>query len=92
MCPHTLMNIIERCITGTIGVYQRVLSPMLGTHCRFYPSCSQYTIDAVRTRGAMVGLALGALRVARCNPLFPGGFDPIQEDVEARNRPADVRR
>lgn len=66
-----------------VGVYQRAISPLLGARCRFYPTCSQYMIDAVRTRGALAGVALGVLRVARCNPLFPGGYDPVQEDVEA---------
>ena len=72
------MNIVERCITGMVGAYQRLVSPLLGPHCRYYPTCSQYTIDAVNARGTLVGLALGALRVARCNPLFPGGYDPVK--------------
>ncbi|MEI6633440.1 MAG: membrane protein insertion efficiency factor YidD [Chlamydiota bacterium] len=72
------MNIVERCITGMVGAYQRLVSPLLGPHCRYHPTCSQYTVDAVRARGTLVGLALGALRVARCNPFFTGGYDPVK--------------
>lgn len=75
--PAHEMKIIERCITGAIGGYQRFVSPLLGPHCRYYPSCSQYMHDAVSSRGALVGIALGLFRLARCNPLFPGGFDPV---------------
>ena len=60
-----------------IRTYQRLLSPLLGPRCRFYPSCSQYTLEAVRTHGAVRGLWLGARRLARCHPLHPGGFDPV---------------
>ncbi|HWK54363.1 MAG TPA: membrane protein insertion efficiency factor YidD [Hyphomicrobiales bacterium] len=60
-----------------IGVYQRWLSPLLGTNCRFYPSCSQYTREAICTHGALAGATLGALRICRCNPLCEGGFDPV---------------
>ncbi len=61
-----------------VGAYQRLVSPLLGPHCRYHPTCSQYTVDAVRARGTLVGLALGALRVARCNPFFTGGYDPVK--------------
>jgi len=59
--------------------YKRLISPVmagLGSHCRFEPSCSQYMIDAVRGRGALIGVGLGLWRLARCNPLNPGGYDP----------------
>ena len=62
--------------------YQRLCSPLmaaLGSGCRFEPSCSQYMIDAVRGRGALIGVGLGLWRLARCNPLNPGGYDPAPE-------------
>jgi len=60
-----------------IRAYQRLLSPLLGPRCRFYPSCSQYTLEAVRTHGAARGLWLGVRRISRCHPLHPGGIDPV---------------
>lgn len=57
--------------------YQMTLSPFLGGQCRFIPSCSNYFIEAVRTRGPLVGLALGLWRIARCNPFTKGGYDPV---------------
>jgi uncharacterized protein len=57
-------------------LYQRLLSPILGGVCRFYPSCSQYAKEAVLKYGLCgIGLAVG--RVVRCNPWGPGGFDPL---------------
>lgn len=85
--PAAEMKIIESCIRGAIGGYQRFVSPLLGPHCRYYPSCSQYMSDAVSARGPLVGFALGLFRLARCNPLFPGGFDPVapERHKEARS-------
>jgi putative membrane protein insertion efficiency factor len=91
------MNMMERYITKIVYAYQRYISPLLGPHCRYYPTCSQYTIDAVHARGTVAGLALGALRVARCNPLFPGGYDPVKrgsrhERMSGRRTPVtDIR-
>ncbi len=68
--------------------YQRVLSPLLagfGAHCRFEPSCSQYMIDAVESRGVVTGLAIGCWRVLRCNPLNAGGYDPVVRDRAAED-------
>jgi putative membrane protein insertion efficiency factor len=60
-----------------IRVYRTVLSPMLGPRCRFEPSCSQYTQEAIATHGALKGSWLGVKRICRCHPLHPGGFDPV---------------
>ena len=59
-----------------VRAYQVVLSPVLGRHCRFTPTCSQYFILAVRKHGAVRGAARGLLRICRCNPFHPGGYDP----------------
>jgi putative membrane protein insertion efficiency factor len=56
--------------------YQLAISPLLGKHCRFVPSCSQYFIEAVRKRGAIRGAAQGLQRICRCHPWHPGGYDP----------------
>jgi putative membrane protein insertion efficiency factor len=57
--------------------YQLVLSPMLGQNCRFYPTCSNYALEAVRTHGAARGSLLAARRVCRCHPWNAGGVDPV---------------
>ena len=57
--------------------YQLVISPLLGQRCRFYPTCSQYAIEAVERHGVIRGLWLSVRRVARCHPFHPGGFDPV---------------
>jgi uncharacterized protein len=61
-----------------VTLYRRVLSPMKGApSCRYLPTCSEYAIEAVKTRGVIVGSALAAGRVLRCNPLFHAGYDPV---------------
>ncbi len=56
--------------------YQWTLSPFIGRQCRFYPTCSQYFIDAVHKHGALLGSVRGVLRICRCHPFHPGGYDP----------------
>ena len=58
-----------------IRLYQRVLSPALGRRCRFYPSCSEYAVQAIRRYGVLRGVVLAAWRVLRCNPWSHGGVD-----------------
>ena len=57
--------------------YQLFISPVIGNRCRFHPSCSQYSIEALRTHGALMGSWLTLRRLLRCQPLHPGGFDPV---------------
>ncbi len=59
-----------------VKLYQLLLSPILGRHCRFEPSCSAYFIGAVRKHGAIRGVWRGMGRIARCHPWNPGGYDP----------------
>ncbi|MBW7901886.1 MAG: membrane protein insertion efficiency factor YidD [Rhodocyclaceae bacterium] len=60
-----------------IRFYQYAISPLLGRNCRFYPSCSEYTAEAVQKHGVWKGAWLGAKRIARCHPWHPGGHDPV---------------
>jgi len=63
-------------LIALVRVYQYTLSPLVGRQCRFQPTCSHYFIGAVRKYGAIRGTWRGSLRILRCNPLFPGGYDP----------------
>jgi putative membrane protein insertion efficiency factor len=60
-----------------IRLYQLVLSPFLGGQCRFYPSCSTYTREAIARYGLLKGVALGGRRLLRCHPFHPGGVDHV---------------
>ncbi|MDR2013721.1 MAG: membrane protein insertion efficiency factor YidD [Rhodanobacter sp.] len=68
---------MSRPIIFLIRCYKRTLSPLLGTRCRFHPSCSDYTRIAIARFGALRGLWLGLCRIARCQPLCAGGLDPV---------------
>ena len=67
-----------------IRFYQRFISPGLGSNCRFYPSCSQYTYEAIDKYGVARGGWLGIKRIARCQPWSKGGFDPILRTAGGR--------
>ena len=62
---------------AVIWVYQKTLSPLLPTSCRFYPSCSHYSQEAVEKYGVVKGVWLGVKRLGRCRPLGRQGFDPV---------------
>lgn len=57
--------------------YRYWISPLIGRHCRFYPTCSEYAVDAVATHGAGRGLLLALRRLGRCHPWHAGGIDPV---------------
>jgi putative membrane protein insertion efficiency factor len=60
-----------------IRVYQATLSPLLGNHCRYHPTCSDFTSQAIAKYGFVRGAFLGTKRVLRCHPFHEGGFDPV---------------
>jgi putative membrane protein insertion efficiency factor len=60
-----------------LHLYRRVISPLVGPHCRYSPSCSEYAVEAVREYGVIRGGVLAAWRVMRCNPWSHGGHDPV---------------
>jgi len=64
-------------VMALIRGYQMTLAHLVFTQCRFTPTCSHYTLEAVARYGAMKGSWLGVKRVARCHPFHPGGFDPV---------------
>jgi putative membrane protein insertion efficiency factor len=66
-------------LLALVRAYRYFLSPLLGEHCRFTPSCSQYMMDALHEHGALKGAYLGVRRVLRCHPWHPGGYDPVSK-------------
>lgn len=68
---------MRRVLVGALTAYRRRISPLMGPHCRFAPSCSEYAIDAIATHGAVRGSWLAVRRLARCQPFFTGGYDPV---------------
>lgn len=62
---------------GAVRVYQWTVRPLIGANCRFYPSCSEYAVEAFREHGALRGGALAGWRILRCNPWCTCGYDPV---------------
>ena len=72
------LSLAQRLVLLPIGLYQRLASPLkVVPSCRFHPTCSSYAAQAVREHGAIKGVWMGTLRVLRCHPWNPGGFDPV---------------
>ena len=69
---------MSKLLVGLIQIYRRFLSPMLPPTCRYEPSCSLYTVQAIEKYGALRGLFMGIRRVLRCHPFARGGFDPVR--------------
>lgn len=68
---------MRRVMLFLINIYRWFISPMLGSNCRFYPSCSNFARDAIRIHGALRGSFLAAKRIGRCHPWGDGGYDPV---------------
>ncbi|MEC1694505.1 membrane protein insertion efficiency factor YidD [Schinkia azotoformans] len=64
---------------GLIRFYQKFISPLKPPSCRFYPTCSHYGLEAFKRFGVFKGSYLTAIRIIKCNPFHPGGFDPVPE-------------
>jgi uncharacterized protein len=78
MPENLFMRILGNFFVVLVRVYQTCVSPFLGSCCRFYPSCSEYAILAVRRYGPFRGGVLSLLRILRCHPFHAGGYDPVK--------------
>jgi len=72
-----MANLVRKIFVLPIRLYQRFLSPFLPKRCRFYPSCSQYALEAILRYGIFRGSFLALRRLLRCGPWHPGGYDPL---------------
>ena len=81
------MTALRAIFVAPIRLYQRAISPAFGARCRYYPSCSEYAVQAIRSYGILRGLVLAAWRLLRCNPWSHGGFDYVEEQTLFRARP-----
>ncbi len=80
-----------RLMIALVRLYQRLLSPLLGNVCRFEPSCSRYAVACLETHGALRGGLLSVVRLCKCHPFHPGGFDPPPPLLDERPRRAGLR-
>jgi uncharacterized protein len=71
------MSFPARVAVALLRAYRRFVSPLMGRHCRYEPTCSAYATEAIARWGALRGSVLAVRRVARCHPFAPGGFDPV---------------
>jgi putative membrane protein insertion efficiency factor len=78
---------VKKPVIQLLRGYKLVISPLLGQRCRFYPSCSEYTMQAIDRFGVIRGGWLGARRIGRCHPLHPGGMDPVPDTWPDKKTP-----
>ena len=79
------MNIFTESLIQIIKGYKFLISPLLGNNCRYFPNCSDYSIEALRTYGFFKGLFMTIKRVLSCHPFKEGGIDPVKKKWEKNN-------
>ena len=71
-------SVVKKLLLHLLDIYTLLISPYVPTECRYYPTCSCYMKDAIEKKGILKGALLGAKRILKCNPFFPGGYDPVK--------------
>jgi putative membrane protein insertion efficiency factor len=72
-------------LIAIIKFYKYFISPLLGSNCRFYPSCSSYSVEALQRHGAIIGSYITLKRLLKCHPFHQGGIDPVPEKLGNKN-------
>ena len=78
------MNILSYILIQLIKCYKFLISPLLGQSCRYLPTCSEYSIEALKTYGLFKGLFLSIKRILSCHPWGQGGFDPVKKEMKVK--------
>ena len=71
---------MKKMITGALKWYKKFITPYVARSCRFYPTCSEYAVDAIENHGVIRGVMMSLWRVLRCNPFSRGGYDPAVKE------------
>ena len=82
----SVTGVARSVFVAPIRLYQKTVSPLLGQRCKYYPSCSEYAVQAITKFGILRGLVLAGWRLLRCNPFSHGGFDPVEDQRLFRSR------
>lgn len=83
------MIVLQKAGLGLIRFYQRAISPLFPAACRYYPTCSNYALEAIQIHGFFKGSALAMWRILRCNPFSKGGVDPVPGSALDKQRRAE---
>ena len=70
--------LLKKLFISLVKGYRLFISPLVGSHCRFHPTCSQYALDSLTTKSTLGGLKLTIMRISKCHPFHSGGYDPIK--------------
>ena len=82
---------MRRILIACIHFYQHFISPILPPSCRYYPTCSAYTVEAITKHVAIKGVLMGIARILRCNPFVRGGYDPVPDHFSLRRNEQSKR-
>ena len=78
------MNIFTKLLIKLIKTYKCIISPLIGPSCRYLPTCSEYSIEALKNYGFIKGLSLSLKRIMSCHPWGNSGFDPVKKKIKAK--------